>query len=635
MNSLLKVCCALLVLAGCSASAAPIETSAQRDARIAWWREARFGMFVHWGVSSGLGGTWQGKAYGGYAEHIQRMAKIPIPVYLKEVAGKFNPTEFNADEWIRLAQQTGMGYFIITAKHHDGFAMFDSKVSDHNIVKATPFRRDPMKELRAACKKYGVKFGFYYSHAFDWGEENGPGNDWEFQNPGGDKLLHGADWWKTFPEFLAKARKYVDEKSIPQILELIRNYNPDILWFDTPHKLPPEENLRIFAAVRNANPNIVINGRIFSDASADLVSLTDYRNTADKPAEFPPKDGDWEGIPTTNESYGYNQNDLSHKPPGHFIRLLAKAAARGGNTLMNIGPMGTGAVDPKDVAILQGIGQWWQVNSESIRGTTRTPLPVPAWGETTRKGNTIYLHVFEWPQDGKLVVGGLKTGVKAAWLLADKANRTDRKLKVVRLNPLDASIEGLPLTAPDKNNSVIVLDCADAPQADSTRLLSPAVATDTLRSFDAKLEGQLQYGAGKTRDAWVTNWKKTSDAVVWPVRLNEAATFEATLVYDAPTDLKRNRVIEGDAGKELQRGSSGAAGIYTVTLGAQTFTKPVKIGIKVNEPLGRVTLAPGRYEFRVAAKEVAGEELFRLRQLELVPVKESSPTIPSRVNPAK
>jgi hypothetical protein len=218
-----------------------------------------------------------------------------------------------------------------------------------------------------------------------------------------------------------------------------------------------------------------------------------------------------------------------------------------------------------------------------------------------------------WPQDGKLVVGGLKTEVKGVWLLADKASKTGQKLKVVRLNRLDVSIEGLPLVASDENDSVIVLDCAGESQADPARLLSPAVGTDTLRSFDAKLEGKLQFGAGKTGAARVSNWKQTNDAVVWLVRLNEVATFEATLVYDALTYLKRHRVFEGAAGKELQRGSSEAAGIYTVTAGRQTFARSVKAGIQVRETLGRVKLPPGRYEFRVAAKAIAGEELFRLR----------------------
>jgi hypothetical protein len=144
----------------------------------------------------------------------------------------------------------------------------------------------------------------------------------------------------------------VDEKSIPQLLELIREYDPDIIWFDTPHKLPPEENLRILAAVRKAKPSLVINGRLVG-------GLGDYASTCDRPAEFPPQKGDWEGVPTTNESYGYNENDKSHKPASHFIQLLAKSAARGGNQLMNIGPMGDGRIDPADAAILEGIGKWW------------------------------------------------------------------------------------------------------------------------------------------------------------------------------------------------------------------------------------------------------------------------------------
>ncbi|MGH7952629.1 MAG: alpha-L-fucosidase, partial [Limisphaerales bacterium] len=169
--------------------------------RLAWWRNARFGMFIHWGVYSYLGGTWHGQPVHGYAEHIQRIMKIPIPVYRKEVAGNFDPTNFNADEWVRMARDAGMKYIVITAKHHDGFAMWPTKVNDYNVMDATPWHHDPMKDLKAACDKYGLKFGFYYSQAFDWGNSNAPGNDWEFNNPGGDKHLYGKDWWKDDPQF--------------------------------------------------------------------------------------------------------------------------------------------------------------------------------------------------------------------------------------------------------------------------------------------------------------------------------------------------------------------------------------------------------------------------------------------------
>ena len=583
-----------------------VTTRAERDARLGWWREARFGMFVHWGVYSSLSGTWNGKAYGGYGEHIQRMAKIPIPVYRSEVAGKFNPVDFNADEWVHLAKAAGMSYFIITAKHHDGFAMYDSQVSDYNIVKATPFARDPMKELRAACKKYGIKFGFYYSHAFDWGEQNGPGNDWDFNNPGGDKLLHGSDWWNHFPEFLPKARKYVDEKSIPQILELIRNYDPDIMWFDTPHKLPDEENRRIMAAVRQAKPTLAVNGRL-------IYGMGDYDSTCDRPAEFPPHDGDWEGIPTTNESYGYNKNDRSHKPVSYFIRLLAKSAARGGNELMNIGPMGNGRIDPADENILKGIGQWWAVNGESIRGTTRTPLAVQAWGESTRKGNRLYLHVFDWPTNGMLVVGGLKTAVTNAFLLADAA----KPLAATRTG-LDLNVS-IPAPPPDATDSVVVLECSGIPVADAARLLSSAVSTNTLRVFDATISGNLQFGSGSKGEDRVMNWNQKAAAVIWSVRVNTKSTFDVAINYDAP-GASRTKKVEGDAGKEIAPDHNAAGGTYAVQIGVTQFAGTVRSGNQVTDALGPVVLEPGNYEIRVSARDIAGVELMRLRKLTLTPV---------------
>ena len=372
--------------------------------------------------------------------------------------------------------------------------------------------------------------------------------------------------------------------------------------------------------MRKAKPGLVVNGRLVRGAG-------DYESTCDRPAEFPPHAGDWEGVPTTNESYGYNQNDHTHKPPAHFIQLLAKSAARGGNELMNIGPMGTGKMDPADIAILKGIGAWWQLNGESIRGTTRTPLAVQAWGESTlrrgtgpaNKGDTLYLHVFDWPRDGRLVIGGLKTEVRSARLLA-----TTRAvpLAIRRLNLLDAIIEGLPKDAPDAADSVLVVECAGEPQADPARLLATNLAANTLRGFDAKLEGQLQFGPGKTKDEWVTNWTKKDDAVVWPVRVNSKATFQVALVYDALEATKENRKTEGDAGKEAVRVGKGSGGTYVVQCGAQTAEKKVHGGSNVTDQLGTFTLPAGVHEIRVTAKAITGQELFRLRAIVLKPVAE-------------
>jgi len=566
------------------------------DERLAWWRDARFGMFIHWGVYSGLGNQFHGKQGGGYAEHIQRVLKIPIPVYRREVAGNFDPTNFDADAWVRLARDAGMKYIVITAKHHDGFAMWPTKVNDYNIMDATPWHHDPMADLKAACDKYGIKFGFYYSQAFDWGNSNAPGNDWDYNNPGGDKKLGGTDWWNTRPEFMASARKYVDTKAIPQLQELIRLYHPAILWFDTAGKLPPSENLRIMKAVREADPNVVISGRLVN-------GWGDYADTTDRPANFPAHDGDWEGIPTTDESYGWNPFDQLHKPPSHFIQLLAKSAARGGNLLLNIGPMGDGNVDPKDVAILKGIGDWWKVNGESIRGTTRTPLPVQTWGESTRKGNTLYLHVFDWPANGRLIAGGLTTtNLGIAYLLADNfAASTTGVLsprKVSRLNPFDVSIS-IPTNAPDKVDSVIVLLCDGDIQADTNRLLQPEFPSDTLRAFDGELHGGLRFGPGKKTDDVVMNWTKENQSVIWPVRLNEAATYEVSANYDAPKD--------------------SAGGTFTVDFDPQKLNGTVQANTNKSVSLGRVTLQPGSFEIKVTATKITGGELFRLRRLELRP----------------
>ena len=581
------------------------ESMKTRDERLAWWREARFGMFIHWGVYSGLGNEFHGKKGGGYAEHIQRVLKIPIPVYRKEVAGTFNPTNFNAAEWVSLAKQAGMGYIVITAKHHDGFAMWPTKVNDYNIMDATPWKHDPMKDLKAECVKQGLRFGFYYSQAFDWGDKDAAGNDWDYDNPGGDKLLGGKNWWETRPEFMAHARKYVDEKAIPQLRELIKMYDPDILWFDTSSKLPPSENLRIMKAVREASPRVVISGRLVG-------GWGDYDDTTDRPAEFPPHAGDWEAIPTTDESYGWNKFDTSHKPPSHFIQLLAKAAARGGNVLMNVGPMGDGRIDPKDVEILKGIGAWWQIYGYSIRGTTRTPLPVQTWGESTRRGDTLYLHVFNWPTNGELVVGGLKSEVKSAEFMTPI--QQPPQLKVTRLNPLDVKIAGWswPAALINDPDFVVILKCAGEVVADSTRLLQPSFPVETLRAFDGELHGGLKFGPGKKTDDVVMNWTKPGQYIDWKVRLNQPVAYEVTVNYDADAASAGNtfRVTFYFPEKEKN------------IMPADSVTGIVKAGKQQAQMLGRVHCGfPGEpFEIKVAAKEIKGGELFRLRKLELRPV---------------
>jgi alpha-L-fucosidase len=573
--------------------------------RLRWWRDARFGMFIHWGVYSQLAGVWDSAPVRGYAEHIQRIRKIPSVAYREQAVSQFNPTRFDADEWVNLARRAGMRYMIITAKHHDGFAMYDSKVTDYDIVDATPFKRDPLRELRDAAKRRGVRFGFYYSHAFDWGDPEAPGNDWEFDNPGGDRNLYGGrEWWINHPQLLAKARRYVDRKAIPQILELIKNYDPDIMWFDTPHKLPPEENLRILRAVREAKPTIVVNGRpVQAFPGAPEARFGDYASTADRPAEFTRHEGDWEAIPTTNESYGYHRMDLSHKPPEHFVQLLAKAAARGGNLLMNIGPMGDGRFDPKDAAILEGIGTWMEVNAEAIRGTTRTPLPVQTWGQSTRKGSRLYLHVFDWPRDGHLHVAGLKAQVTNAYLLAEP---NAGPLTVRRVGDRDVEID-VPKSPTDPWDSVIAVDLAGTIEPDSAIYLPTSGPAIRLHVFDGRQVGEgIRYGDGKRGRDVAQGWNRTDSGIDWDVRLSEAGRFRVALEYATSTPQ--------DSGTfEITVGANRLSGRVIPTAGDTVFA---------SRDVGEIALPPGAItlSIRPSGPLEGGAELLRLRRITLTPL---------------
>ena len=562
------------------------------DERIQWWQQARFGMFIHWGIYSLPGGEWKGKKVDGYAEHLKRKEKISRADYLT-LAHEFNPVLFDADTWARQAKEAGMKYMIITAKHHDGFAMYDSKIGDFNIVQQTPYKRDPMAALSAACHKYGIKFGFYYSHAFDWEHPDAPGNDWEYNNPGGDKQLHGGiNWFNLHPELLPKAKKYVDEKAIPQIKELLIKYHPDILWFDTPSKLPLSENIRILKAIRETDKNVVVNGRLARNSE---ISFGDYKNTADRPLEFFPVTGDWEAIPTTNESYGYHKFDNSHKPVSAFVHLLAKSASRGGNLLMNIGPKGDGAFDSKDQAILKGIGAWMQKNGESIYGTAASPLPLQSWGVSTLKGNKLYLHVFNWPANSKLYVGGLKSDAGKIYLLTTKKTLTTR-----RLNENDVEID-LPARMPDTMNTVIAIELKGALKTDSVRVLAPNIQQQRLLAFDAQLHGEhFTYGDGKAGKYYVQNWKSNNQWLSWTFRTTQPVTFTVNMKYLA---------------------GEGIGGTFLLQTGS--FSKEIKItgsgsDTKVNsEEIATITLPAGTHELTIKPVSIEKGGLMKLLELQL------------------
>ncbi len=567
-----------------------------RDQRITWWHQARFGMFIHWGVYSQAGGEWKGQPVSGYAEHMMRKCKIPREVYLKEVVSSFNPIQYNPAEWGSMAKAAGMGYIVITSKHHDGFAMYDSKVSDYDIVDATPYGKDILAQLRDECLKQGIKFGIYYSHAFDWEHPDAPGNDWDYQNPGGDLgLFGGRDWYKQHPEMVPRIQNYVDNKSIPQVRELIQNYHPSIIWFDTPSKLPPSEVLRVLNAVREETLDTVVNSRIGGDGG----NYGDYRSTADRPAEFAPvKEFDWEGIPTTNESYGYSKHDHSHKPAGHFIQLLAKAVSRGGNLMMNIGPMGNGKFAPEDIAILSSIADWMKYYKHTVIGMERSPLPVQNWGAVTCNDNTLYLHVFDWPANRKLILGGLKNQVSSVHLLDH-----DRQVELApkRLNQMDVEVS-LPEQAPDAADSVIKVIVQGKPAVSESRLLLNNTPVNRLHVFDSDMHDGIRFKDGKKNNDCTIGWRDPDAVIAWNIRVNEPSEFDIRLLS---VDSQALEAYEGT---------------YELTIDQQIFSGPINRKNAYTK-VGKVSLKPGEYVVAIRPLKAEGDELVALRGIEMLPIR--------------
>jgi len=574
------------------------ESLVGQEQRIKKWKEASFGMFVHWGIYSQYGNIWKGKRGGGYAEHLMRVMQIPRQEYL-DSAARFNPVNFNAEEWVMLAKNAGMKYFIITSKHHDGFAMYPSQYASAYSTKSTAFKRDPMAELAKACHKHGLLFGFYYSHAFDWEDPNAPGNDWDYNNPGGDKLLGGANWFDNHPDWLPKAKRYVDEKAIPQIQELIHKYNPDLLWFDTPHKLPLSENLRILKAIREADPTIVVNGRL---ARTGDKNYGDYLNTADRPEEFYPVSNGayWEAIPTTNDSYGYSLTDMNHKPTAHFIQLLAKAKAMGGNILLNIGPKGDGSFDEPDVDILKGMGLWMTKNKESVMGVDPSPLPRQQWGVITKRKSTLYLHVFNRPKGELLTVGGLTAGIKSLSLLSSKKSIKGYSSDAVGLHiPLDQ-------IAADPADEVIVVQLKQdiaAPESNDLIYVDAQVTENRLLSFYAKQYGNpMKFGDGKRDRYYVSGWKNSNQYLVWDINVLKRAQFNVSVRYVKDVGNTRGDMILKIGGKAFN---------FSINPSSPTSGRGNSIR------LGQIDLPLGKQSVELCAKNIVGGETVKFLEVVL------------------
>ena len=439
----------------------PTETAAQRDARMAWWREAKFGMFIHWGVYAAAGGEWKGAT--NYAEWLQFEAKIPIAEYT-ELARKFDPQKFDAEAWVKVAKDAGMKYLVITAKHHDGFAMYDSPSDSYNIMKVTPFKRDPIKELAAACRRQSIRFCVYYSLGRDWHDPDVPtGTPGSKSRPPGSRsnLI-------DFPDESKKDfAKYYERKVKPQVRELLTQYGPiGIMWFDTPERINRAQSTELLAMIHKLQPDCIVNVRIGN-------GLGDY-GTPEQEIPSGKSVKPWETCMTINRHWGYNKADLNWKSPDELLRNLIDIVSKGGNYLLNVGPTGEGVIPQPEVDRLETIGQWLKVNGEAIYDAGPTPFGAEVghysdkdkngkakfiatwdWRATTKPGK-IYLMIFKWPKDGQFVLPPLKGKIGKAYLLADPKHAA---LKTVQKD--DGVVVSLPEAAPDAIASVVCLELAE------------------------------------------------------------------------------------------------------------------------------------------------------------------------------
>ena len=369
------------------------ESDAELAQRMAWFNEARFGMFIHWGAYSVLGGEWQGKTIPWYAEWIRGRAKIPADEYRK-VCEQFQPDHFDADAWIRTARDAGMKYFVITTKHHDGFCLWDSAYTDYDIKDLAGLDFDPLAELSAACKKYGVRFGTYYS-TLDW---EIPTTDSAFMNNGGKE----------------KYLQYMRD----QIRELIENYDTDILWFDGDWEpwLTMEDGAELYAYIRGLKPSVIINNRVSKRARFKRDFGTPEQNTPGMDLGY-----DWEACWTINHSWGFKKADTKWKSTQQLIEKLSDITSKGGNLLLNVGPKADGSFPEACNERLLEMGKWLETNGEGIYGTDSSTLPQPSWGRLTQRGQALYLHVFEWPGSGVLTLEGVRMKPVDAILLGAAA----------------------------------------------------------------------------------------------------------------------------------------------------------------------------------------------------------------------
>ncbi len=564
-----------------------------RDQRLAWWREARFGMFIHWGLYAIPAGEWKGRQIPGIGEWIMNRARIPVREY-EQLTKQFNPVRFNADEWVRIAKNAGQKYMVITAKHHDGFAMFHSHVSKYNIYDATPFHRDPIAELAAACKRQGMRLGFYYSQTQDWHDPNGNGNNWDYDESKKD------------------FSKYFRELVIPQVRELLTQYGPvALIWFDTPRIITEQQSRELADLVHSLQPNCLVDGRVGHD-------MGDYRSMGDNQIPVKVLDYDWETPVTLNDTWGFKKNDNNWKSPQTLIRQLVDVVSKNGNYLLNVGPTAEGVIPQPSVDRLMAVGKWLRTNGDAVYGAKPSPFPYEQeWGSITSKPEKLFLGVTEWPK-GEFVLYGLETKVKGANLLANPSAPLRVSQSYDQRIDLHSLRIAVPDRPPDADLSVIALDLSGTArvqtglmqQPDGVVTLSPAFAQ--VRQPGQKFEIDNR---GIT-----TGWFDPKTSLGWEFRMYRPGAYAVVLITTETRAAAGGDSWEG--GHVVQVAVAGQNVQATIT-NAQPGKDPRNPRwTDYNNSAGRVQIKePGVLHLVVQARKIEGAKSMglTLRQVRLVP----------------
>lgn len=543
--------------------------------RMAWFRNDKLGMFIHFGPYSALAGEWKGNKtpVGDEAEWIMQRFNIPVAEY-REMAHRFNPAHFDAEQCVALAKAAGMRYLVVTAKHHDGFAMYHSRVSQYNLVEWTPLKRDIVKEIADACRKAGIRFCVYYSHREDWDDPGGYGNHWDYKP---------AD--KNF-------QKYLDEKSKPQLRELLTNYGPlGLVWFD--RGMDTVAHAQEFVdLVHQIQPQCLINGRV-GNYGRELMG--DYQDMNDNGMPTGGLDEYWETPQTLNTTWGYSKFDQQWKSAGNVIQRLIEIVSKGGNYLLNIGPMGDGSIPAPTVATLQKVGAWMNRNSASIYGTTACPLPDSPWGRCTVKGATVYLHVFSWPSDNTLRVPSLRNQARSAALLTDSSH----KLKTSKENGVIAI--ALPARAPDDADSVVVLELDGPPHVEPELVTQGSDSPFHLDYLKATNAGKALKRFNRDGRFHISKWFTPADTATWHLLVSQPGEYRVSIRYSAP--------------------AAWAEGQFAVEIGSRSLKGAVHAtgeGYQYRSfDLGTVPLKAGKLEVKIHPATDLAHDLMYFESLQL------------------